>query len=358
MLVSSFRCAAAISIGILISVLAGQVSRAEEKKPVLKGTWRGILSQEAFVIPEFVISMEFTQKQNQKQKGEEVTGTLRSEVRGKPAQFAVMSFTGTLKGRVLTFRSQKFLKRTPLGAGRYWVLPSGKLTLSSDDATLQGPWTGNKGAARGTLIVRDVTRMALTLKDIERAARALGCEVPCIRALIDVETAGAGFLPSGLPRILFQDGKKYGSSPGDISASGSAKGRSPGLDKAGEGEYDRLVAAMRQDAVAALGATLWGRFQILGSNHKLCGYDKIEDFVRAMQESEGKQLDAFVAFLKSRGLDRPLREKRWQDFARGYKGNDFASQKYDEKLADAYKKHTKDTKEPKEPKEPKETEGN
>src|SRR5437879_4667528 len=106
MLVASFRCAAPISIGILVTLFQTAQGLAEEKKPVLKGTWRGILSQEAFLIPEFVISMEFTQK------GKEVTGTLRSEVRGKPAQFAVMSFTGILKGRILTFRSQRFLKRT------------------------------------------------------------------------------------------------------------------------------------------------------------------------------------------------------------------------------------------------------
>ena len=83
---------------------------------------------------------------------------------------------------------------------------------------------------------------------------------------------------------------------------------------------------------------------MLGSSYRLCGYDRIEDFVRAMQESEGKQLDALVAFLKSQGLDRLLREKRWQDFARGYHGNDFASQKTGQKLAEAYKHHAEEKK--------------
>jgi hypothetical protein len=341
MLVSYFRCAAPILLGILVTLFQAAQGLAEEKRPVLEGTWQGTLFQVSFVVPEFVISMEFTQK------GDKVTGKLRSEVRGQPAQFAVMSFTGILKGRVLTFRSQKFLKRTPLGGRRYWVLPSGKLTLSPGDAVLQGPWTGNKGLARGTLVVRDVTRMSLRLEDIERAARALDCEIACVRALIDIEAPGVGFFPSGLPKIIFQPhefsrltGKKYDVSPGSTSA----RGRSPRPDKAGEGEYDRLAGAMRLDARAALGATSWGRFQVMGFHFRLCGYDRIEDFVRAMQESEGKQLDAFVAFLKARGLDRPLREKRWHDFARGSKGDDSASKKYAQKLADAFKKHAKEMK--------------
>jgi hypothetical protein len=342
LLVSIFRCTAFLSMGILVPLLPAAPGRAEAEKPVLKGTWRGALLQETFVIPAFVISMDFTHK------GEAVTGKLRSEVRGKPAHFAVMSFQGTLKGRVLTFRAQKFVKRTPLPVpGSFWVLPSGKLTLSSDGAVLEGRWTGSRGLARGTMVVRDVPRMALKLADIERAARNLDCELASLRAVIDVEAPGVGFLPSSLPAIRFQasefsrlTGKKYESSFRDSSA----KESNSKSDKPDEGEYDRLAAAMKLDATAALGATAWGRFQIMGFHFKQCGYDKMEDFVRAMQASEGKQLDAFVAFLKSQGLDRALREKRWQDFVRGYHGKDFASKKYEEKLAEAHSKHAKDAK--------------
>jgi hypothetical protein len=226
------------------------------------------------------------------------------------------------------------------------VLPSGKLTLSPDDAALQGPWTANKGAAKGTLVVRDVTRLALRTEDFERAAKALDCEVACVRAVVDVEAAGDGFLPSGMPRILFEahefsrlTGQKYDGSHRDVSS----KERNPRLAREGDKEYDRLVAALKLDKTAAFEATSWGRFQVMGFDHKICGYDKVEDFVAAMQESEAKQLDAFVALLKYRGLDKPLREKRWEDFARGHNGKDFASDKYDQKLADAYKSYAKET---------------
>jgi hypothetical protein len=328
-------------VGILAILLPPVQGRAEENKPDLKGTWRGALLQESFVIPAFVISIEFTQK------GERVTGKLRSEVRGKPAQFAVMSFTGILKDRVLAFHCQKFLERTALGGGLYWVLPSGKLTLTPDDAGLQGRWTGNNGAARGTLVLRDATKIPLRLDQIERVAKALGCEVACVRAVIDVEAADTGFLPSGMPRIRFEahefsrlTGGKYDASYREISS----KDRNPKLYKEGAAEYDRLVLAMKLDTTAALGATSWGRFGVMGFNYRLCGYDKIEDFVSAAQESEGKQLDAFAAYLRYQGLDRPLREKRWLEFARGYNGSDFAGNKYDQKLAEAYKNYAREGK--------------
>ena len=95
---------------------------------------------------------------------------------------------------------------------------------------------------------------------------------------------------------------------------------------------------MAIDGDAALNSASWGRFQIMGFNHSACGYKTVIGFVRAMYESEGKQLDAFVAFLKSSKLASALREKRWADFARGYNGSGYAANKYDEKLKIAYEK--------------------
>jgi hypothetical protein len=331
-------------MAILVSVLPATHSLAQEKKPVLEGTWKGtLLQQEAFIVPEFVISMEFTQK------GEKVSGKYRSEVRGKPMHFAEMSFTGTLKGRKLTFQAQKFLVRKPLPQGRIWVLPAGKLTLSADDAALEGPWTGAKGAARrlakGIMIVRNPAKMVLKVEDLKRAAKRLDLDPGFIVAVGQVESAGRGFLPSGLPKVRFDahefsrlTSQKYDLSHGSISS----KKRNPSLYKEGEQEYDRLAAAMQLDKTAALEATAWGRFQILGIHHKSCGYDTVEEFVRAMHESELKQLEAFLAYLKNKGLDKLLREKRWEDFARAWYGEDFDSKKYAKQLEEAYNKHVKE----------------
>ena len=95
---------------------------------------------------------------------------------------------------------------------------------------------------------------------------------------------------------------------------------------------------MSLDGQAALESASWGRFQIMGFNFAACGYKSVMAFVRAMYESEGKQLDAFVAFIRHANLTAALREKRWADFARGYNGPGYAANSYDQKLQAAYEK--------------------
>ena len=49
-----------------------------------------------------------------------------------------------------------------------------------------------------------MAKPTLTDEDFERAARRLRCDVPAIKAVAQVESRGAGFLPSGEPKILFE----------------------------------------------------------------------------------------------------------------------------------------------------------
>ena len=61
-----------------------------------------------------------------------------------------------------------------------------------------------------------------------------------------------------------------------------------------------------------------------------------------MFESESKQLESFVTFLKSKNLDLFLNKKNWAKFAKGYNGTAYAKNKYDQKLKDAYNKFSKE----------------
>lgn len=185
----------------------------------------------------------------------------------------------------------------------------------------------------------------LTEADFQRAAKALNCEVACIKAVSEVESAGGGFYPvSKRPKILFeahhfskQTGHRYDASHPDISSPRWNRA----LYKKGEAEYERLEKAMKLDRAAALKSASWGRFQLMGFNYELAGFASVDDFVTAMFESEGRQLDAFVNFLKNCNLDRCLREKRWADFAKGYNGPNYAQNRYDAKLRAAYEKYSK-----------------
>lgn len=174
---------------------------------------------------------------------------------------------------------------------------------------------------------------------IEAAASKIGCQVAAVRAVIDVESKG-GFLADGRPKILFErhyfsrlTKGKYNASNPDIS--------NPkwGGYKGGAAEYDRLARAIKLDRDAALRSASWGAFQIMGDNCKICGFNTVEDFVKAQVSGAPAQLDAFVSFVRKNGLADEMVRCDWAGFARGYNGPAYRENKYDEKLAAAFRFH-------------------
>lgn len=175
---------------------------------------------------------------------------------------------------------------------------------------------------------------------IEGAASKIGCPVAAVRAVIDVESRG-GFLADTRPKILFErhyfsrltKGAHDGKHP-DISA------KKMGGYKGGAAEYDRLLRAIALKREPALCSASWGAFQIMGNNFKASGFKDVEAFVKAMVAGEPDQLDAFVNFVTNNNLDDELRRLDWVGFARGYNGPAYRVNKYDEKLAAAYRFHS------------------
>ena len=176
------------------------------------------------------------------------------------------------------------------------------------------------------------------------APHSLGIGPGVLRAVWQVESKGNGFLPCGRTKILceghvfWRQLKARGKNPSEYAKT------HPTLVypkwtarhyRGGEKEYERLEKAMAIDRKAALRSTMWGAFQILGANYKLCGFSDAESFVKAQKSKEG-QLRAFIKFLRARNLVDPLRKKDWQHFARVYNGPGYARYGYDKKLAKAY----------------------
>lgn len=181
----------------------------------------------------------------------------------------------------------------------------------------------------------------LTEQNWQRAAESLGVPVAAVKAVAEVEAPGSGFLESGEPRILFEchkfskhTGGKFDADHPDISF---PKWGGYGKESA---QHGRLARAASLDRDAALKSASWGRFQILGENYKQAGFDTIQDFINAMYRDEASQLDAFVSFIKNdKRLLEALRKRNWATLARIYNGPAFAENRYDVKLAQAYKKH-------------------
>ncbi|WP_379548310.1 N-acetylmuramidase domain-containing protein [Qipengyuania sp. DSG2-2] len=175
---------------------------------------------------------------------------------------------------------------------------------------------------------------------IAQAARTLECDEAAIHAVIEIESKG-GFDHARRPRILFErhyfhrlTGGRFDAEAPDISH------RRWGGYGRGSAQYSRLERAAELDREAALRSASWGAFQIMGDNYGACGFDQVEAFVAAMIEGEDQHLGAFVAFLQSQKLDRPLRNHDWARFARGYNGPAFRKHRYDERLAAAWRRHS------------------
>jgi hypothetical protein len=175
---------------------------------------------------------------------------------------------------------------------------------------------------------------------VAAAAVELGCDAAAVRAVIDVESRG-GFLPDGRPKILFErhyfsrlTGRRFDDDYPEIS------NPAPGGYKGGAAEYVRLAQAIELDRDAALRSASWGAFQIMGDNCRACGFDGAESFAAAMVSGEPAQLEAFVAFVKACGLADALARCDWPAFARGYNGPAYRENRYDERLAAAYRRHS------------------
>lgn len=180
----------------------------------------------------------------------------------------------------------------------------------------------------------------LVEQDFIDAAKLLNVEIEAIKAVTAVESNGGGFFEDGRPKILFEAhlyGKLtnhiYDSSNPNISCIKWDKT----LYKGGIKEYDRLKEAINLNREAALKATSFGLFQILGMNYKICGFESVDKFVEAQVKSEGKQLESFVKFVKNNKLDQYLKDKNWAEFTRHYNGPGQV-ELYSSKLQQAYNK--------------------
>ena len=185
----------------------------------------------------------------------------------------------------------------------------------------------------------------LTGGDLSLAAESLGVDVASVRAVTHVESRASGFLSDGRPVILFERHimrRRLAELGRDVDLLQRYLPEIinvvPGGYKGGSAEHDRLYLAQQIDFDSAVESASWGLFQIMGFHWRVLGYESVKAFVRAMNQSEGQQLDAFVRFIKAdAGLHRALRSKNWADFAARYNGPAYSKNQYDVKLAEAYK---------------------
>lgn len=111
--------------------------------------------------------------------------------------------------------------------------------------------------------------------------------------------------------------------------------------------WDALIFAAGFDFISAVQSASWGLFQIMGFNHKLCGYGDIRNFLEDMYAGEEMQMRMWLRFLEAWDCVEPLRRedplafalrynagKNWRD-ERIYKNPPPAARDYAAKMARA-----------------------
>jgi hypothetical protein len=172
---------------------------------------------------------------------------------------------------------------------------------------------------------------------IDEATALLGIAPADLWTVMAVETKGCGFRPDRKVKILFERHVFHKETGGRFST--AANGNISNPKRGGYSspdfadQYERLAAAMRLDATAALRSTSWGIGQVMGLNADGAGYPDAREMVASMSDSESEQLAAMARFIASEHLDRALRQHDWTAFARGYNGPAFRDGQYDTHLA-------------------------
>jgi hypothetical protein len=275
----------------------------------------------------------------------------------KGPMLAAMS-AAALGGRVLSRMSQLVYA--------YEVVKSGKLQFEKDAK----PPTGSIGMSATEYVHHCVALQQIPLEidedltgklpnpvanpptltdaDFVSAATTLGVDVPAMKAVARVESAGSGFGDDGRPIIryelhrfqrkthrLFHKSHPYLSQP-------SLDAGKPYHNGTQGREYTLLYNAMILELKGvrtidqAISSTSWGKFQVMGENWSDLGWSSALAFASDMYVSEANQLDAFVKFVRRKGLTSALKNHNWAAFAAGYNGPNYADNDYDANLQRAY----------------------
>lgn len=189
----------------------------------------------------------------------------------------------------------------------------------------------------------------LTNEQIKDLANKHGIEYAGLKAVVEVEASGKGFI-GDVPKILYEPHimhrlltkKNY------ITIRNNLMEAHPNLCYPRWGTYKygaesiqhkRLEIVSQFNRDTALESCSWGLGQVMGFHWKSLGYESLQAFINDMYESEAKQLEAMIRFIKVNGLLLALKNKDWVKFARGYNGSGYAKNKYHIKLANAYAKY-------------------
>lgn len=185
--------------------------------------------------------------------------------------------------------------------------------------------------------------------ELSRIAESYGVETAALMAIIEVESSGQIFTEINgrnyplirweghyfdrlVPVSKREEARKAGLAhpiPGTIKNPKSQLNR-----------YQMLRRALKIDEDAALQSISIGVGQVMGAHWKILGYrSPREMFNRALDGFEG-QVELMLRYIDHFDLLDELQRLDWSGFARGYNGPSYRKNKYDSRMAAAYRKYS------------------
>lgn len=101
--------------------------------------------------------------------------------------------------------------------------------------------------------------------------------------------------------------------------------------------WEFLNNCIKLDRDAALQSTSWGVGQVMGSHWRWLGYASVDAMIFDVRKGIAGQCELMVRFIKKAKLVRFMEDQDWAGFARSYNGPGYKKNKYDLKMARAYK---------------------
>lgn len=190
----------------------------------------------------------------------------------------------------------------------------------------------------------------------ESMAKEFECEVAAIKAVTYTEAAGDPWDSSGLPKILFErnhffdftnpnkpdkNGKFSTNNPHPYAKFPDICNPKPKGYSEGGSPYERFIKAATLDLDAAIKATSWGAFQVLGEYYAECGFSSPAQLADECMKSIDGHVKLFRGFLKKpekRAAITALKNKNWESFTAYYNGGKWrdTNPDYPEKMAAHY----------------------
>lgn len=184
----------------------------------------------------------------------------------------------------------------------------------------------------------------ITEQQYINSAQYLNCDSAAVKAVTEVESGHKGFYGNGNIILKFEGHIFHQYTHGKFDQSHPRLSYPAWTEKYseyGESAYNRFNEAFALDKNAAMLATSWGMYQIMGEHYSECGFKSVGEFVDFLKQSEGNQLTAFCSFAKSQKLTRYLNPFSPDDFAYHYNGARYKDNDYGNKLRAAYQKFKK-----------------